>query len=161
MTRSRSSTRPIIQTGIDFGTSNSAVGISTNGSISLVPLELGETSIPTALFFNAEDHRTHFGREAIAEYTDGVHGRLMRSIKSILGSTLVDDTTVVAGHSLTYENIISLFLKHLREVALALQKLSVEWIKEAPEKYAALADPHAAFIKFIEVSEVGAESPSS
>ena len=51
--------------------------------------------------------------------------------------------------------------RHLREVALALQKLSVEWIKEAPEKYAALADPHAAFIKSIEVSEVGAESPSS
>ena len=117
MTRSRSCTRPIIQTGIDFGTSNSAVGVSTSGAISLVPLELGETSIPTALFFNAEDHRTHFGREAIAEYTDGVHGRLMRSIKSILGSTLVDDTTVVAGHSLTYENIISVFLKHLREVA--------------------------------------------
>lgn len=108
---------PIIHTGIDFGTSNSAVGISINGSISLVPLELGETSIPTALFFNADDERTNFGREAIAAYTDGAHGRLLRSIKSILGSTLVDDTTIVAGHSLTYENIISVFLRHLREVA--------------------------------------------
>ena len=107
----------IIQAGIDFGTSNSAVGISNNGAISLVPLELDETSIPTALFFNADAGRTHFGREAIAEYTDGAHGRLMRSIKSILGSTLVDDTTTVAGHSLTYEDIISLFLRHLREVA--------------------------------------------
>ena len=108
---------PIIQAGIDFGTSNSAVGVSTDGAISLVPLEQGETSIPTALFFNADAGWTHFGREAISEYTDGAHGRLMRSIKSILGSTLVDDTTMVAGHSLTYENIISVFLEHLRDVA--------------------------------------------
>ena len=44
--------------------------------------------------------------------------------------------------------------RHLREVALALQKLAVEWIRETPQKYAALADTNAALIQSIEVSEV-------
>ncbi len=43
---------------------------------------------------------------------------------------------------------------HLREVALALQKLAVEWIKEIPPKYAKLAEPNAAVILSIEVAAV-------
>ena len=50
--------------------------------------------------------------------------------------------------------------RHLREVALALQKLAVEWIRETPQKYAALADTNAALIQSIEVSAKG-ESTSS
>ncbi len=42
--------------------------------------------------------------------------------------------------------------RHLREVALALQKLGVEWIKELASKYAALAEPNAAVILSIEVA---------
>ena len=41
---------------------------------------------------------------------------------------------------------------HLREVALALQKLAVEWIKELAPKYAALAEPNAAVILSVEVA---------
>ena len=40
---------------------------------------------------------------------------------------------------------------HLREVALALQKLAVEWIKEIAPKYAKLAEPNTAVILSIEV----------
>ena len=43
---------------------------------------------------------------------------------------------------------------HLREVALALQKLAVEWIKEIAVKYAKLAEPNAAIILSIEVAAV-------
>ena len=42
--------------------------------------------------------------------------------------------------------------QHLREVALALQKLAVEWIKEIAPKYAKLAEPNAAVILSIEVT---------
>ena len=38
-----------------------------------------------------------FGRAAIAAYVDGLDGRLMRSMKSILGSSLVEQTTDVGG----------------------------------------------------------------
>ncbi len=44
--------------------------------------------------------------------------------------------------------------QHLREVALALHKLAVEWIKEIAPKYAKLAEPHAAVILSIEVAAV-------
>ena len=44
--------------------------------------------------------------------------------------------------------------QHLREVALALQKLAVEWLKEIAPKYAKLAEPNAAVILSIEVAAV-------
>gem|GEM_PF-6168083 len=42
----------------------------------------------------------------------------------------------------------------MREVALALQKLAVEWIKEIAPKYAKLAEPNAAVILSIKVAAV-------
>jgi len=42
--------------------------------------------------------------------------------------------------------------RHLREVALALQKLAVESIREIAPKFAALAEPDAAVILSIEMS---------
>ncbi len=44
--------------------------------------------------------------------------------------------------------------QHLREVALALHKLAVEWIKEIVPKYAKLAEPNTAVILSIEVVAV-------
>ena len=58
--------------GIDFGTSNSAMSWSAPGGLSrLIPLEGDAVSMPTAVFFNSEDHRTHFGRDAVAQYLAG------------------------------------------------------------------------------------------
>ena len=82
---------------IDFGTSNSATAIPDGDAMKLVELEPGFRTIPTAVFYNAEDETRCFGREAVAAYVDGFDGRLMRSIKSILGSDLIDQTTEI-GH---------------------------------------------------------------
>ncbi|RYF73607.1 MAG: heat-shock protein, partial [Comamonadaceae bacterium] len=55
--------------GIDFGTSNSAVACALPGdSARLLPIEGAATTLPTAVFFNAEDRSTHFGREAMSLY---------------------------------------------------------------------------------------------
>ena len=105
--------------GIDFGTSNSAVSASAGGAVTLVPLEEGRDSIPTALFFNAEEHRTAFGRQAVREYAEGTEGRLMRSIKSVLGSPLIEEKTIVGGRATGFEEIIAIFLGHLRGIAQA------------------------------------------
>jgi hypothetical chaperone protein len=104
--------------GIDFGTSNSAVSfIAPDGLARLVPLEGTATGIPTAVFFNAEDHSTHFGRDAIALYLAGVEGRLMRSLKSLLGSSLLEEETAVGTGVLSFKAIIARFLHELRERA--------------------------------------------
>ena len=101
--------------GIDFGTSNSAVSfVGADGLARLVPLEGVATAMPTAVFFNSEDHSTHFGREAVGLYLAGVEGRLMRSLKSLLGSSLLEEKTAVAGGMLSFRAIIARFLGELR-----------------------------------------------
>jgi hypothetical protein len=44
--------------------------------------------------------------------------------------------------------------RNLRELGLALQKLTVDWIREAPARYAVLPEKGCAFIERIEISEV-------
>lgn len=108
---------------IDFGTSNSAIGIPAEGGMRLVELEPGHRTMPTAVFYFTEG-RDHdgppraFGRAAQAAYVEGVDGRLMRSMKSILGSSLVDQTTDVGGgRGVKYIDIIAGYLRHLKTLA--------------------------------------------
>jgi hypothetical chaperone protein len=108
---------------IDFGTSNSAIAIPVDGHMQLVELEPGHPTMPTAVFYFVEGPETNgppraFGRAALAAYVEGVDGRLMRSMKSILGSSLVDQTTDVGGgRGARYLDIISGYLLHLKTAA--------------------------------------------
>lgn len=104
---------------IDFGTSNSAIGIPTSSTrMTLVELEPGYQTMPTAVFYNAEDHTRAFGRAAVKAYVDGLDGRLMRSIKSILGSDLIEQSTDVGhGVAIKYLDIVIGYLRHLKHMA--------------------------------------------
>ena len=101
--------------GIDFGTSNSTVGFIENGKPRLVRLEDGQVTMPSAVFFNFEDNRTHFGRRAIADYTENVEGRLLRALKSVLGTSLIGEKTRIKAHSIAFSDIIGSFLLYLKE----------------------------------------------
>lgn len=101
--------------GIDFGTSNSTVGFIANGRPRLVQLENGQVTMPSAVFFNFEDNRTYFGRRAIADYTENVEGRLMRALKSVLGTSLIGEKTRVKAHAIAFSDIIGSFLLYLKE----------------------------------------------
>ena len=104
--------------GIDFGTSNSALAwAGADGIARALPLEGDALALPTAVFYNAEDRSTHFGREAIALYLSGTEGRLMRSLKSLLGSPLLGEKTLVNGQLLSFSDIIARFLAELRQRA--------------------------------------------
>ncbi len=105
---------------IDFGTSNSAVAVQDGAAMRLVELEAGYGTLPTAVFFNADEGgRVSFGRQAVADYVDGYDGRLMRSLKSLLGSSLIESTTDLGnGSAMRYIDIIATFLRHLRTHAL-------------------------------------------
>ncbi|MBZ9705789.1 Hsp70 family protein [Mesorhizobium sp. ESP7-2] len=100
--------------GIDFGTSNSTVGVIRNGKARLVPLEGEQPTLPSAVFFNFEDGHTFFGRRAIGDYTDSIEGRLMRSLKSVLGSSLAHEKTRIKARQIGFIDIIGLFIGHLR-----------------------------------------------
>jgi hypothetical chaperone protein len=104
--------------GIDFGTSNSAMAwASDGGSARLIALEGDAVSMPTAVFFNAEEQCVHFGRDAVAQYLSGTEGRLMRSLKSLLGSALLRETTEVNHRQMSFQDIVATCLSALRERA--------------------------------------------
>ena len=109
---------------IDFGTSNSAIALPAEQGVALVELEPGHTTMPTAVFYAVEglssfqEPERHFGRAAVTAYVEGVEGRLMRSMKSILGSTLADQSTDVGGgRSVRYLDVVGSYLRHLRHKA--------------------------------------------
>jgi hypothetical chaperone protein len=113
---------------IDFGTSNSAIALPVRDGggdgVRLVELEPGQRTMPTAVFYaveglaSFEEPHRHYGRAAVAAYVEGVEGRLMRSMKSILGSTLADQATDVgAGRSVRYLDVVGGYLQHLKSLA--------------------------------------------
>ncbi|MBE1205791.1 Hsp70 family protein [Aminobacter carboxidus] len=101
--------------GIDFGTSNSTVGVIENGCPRLVALEGENVTLPSAIFFNFEDNQTALGRRAIGEYTDGAEGRLMRALKSVLGSSLVHEKTRIKARYIAFTDIVGMFVGHLKD----------------------------------------------
>lgn len=103
---------------IDFGTSNSAVAVPDGAALRLAPVEGAYTTLPTAVFFNTDEDTREFGRSALAAYIDGFDGRLMRSMKSILGSPLAENSTDLGdGSAIKYTDIIAIFVDHLKRSA--------------------------------------------
>lgn len=104
--------------GIDFGTSNSAAAwVAANGLAQVLLLEGQATTLPTAVFFNTEDHSTHFGRDAMAHYLAGTEGRLMRSLKSVLGSALMQESTAIGDQLVRFQDVVALFLDEVAQRA--------------------------------------------
>ncbi len=103
--------------GIDFGTSNSTVGCLRPGQPTLLTMEDGRITLPSVVFFNAEDSSTRFGRAGLNDYLAGYEGRLMRSLKSLLGSSLIDGQTEVHGRSLKFRELLGQFIGELKQRA--------------------------------------------
>jgi hypothetical chaperone protein len=101
--------------GIDFGTSNSAAAvIDGSGILRVIPLSAARSEMPTAVFFDAETHHVLYGEDAMQAYLCGHEGRLLRSLKSLLGSALMDEYTQVDGRALRFFDIVVLFFKELK-----------------------------------------------
>ncbi len=103
--------------GIDFGTSNSTVGWHRPGVESLIALEDGKITLPSVVFFNIEERRPVYGRLALHEYLEGYEGRLMRSLKSLLGSKLIKHDTSVLGSALPFKDLLGMFIGELKKRA--------------------------------------------
>ena len=100
--------------GIDFGTSNSAVAwVGANGLAQALAVEGAATTLPTAVFYNTEEGQRHFGRDAMEQYLAGLEGRLMRSLKSVLGSALMQETTAIGDQLVRFQDVVALFLSEL------------------------------------------------
>ena len=116
--------------GVDFGTSNSTVGWirpenhaapgqATQGASALLTLEDGKATLPSVVFFNADDDEVRYGRAALADYLAGYEGRLMRSLKSLLGTSLMDGQTEVGGRALPFRLLLAQFIGEVKRRAEA------------------------------------------
>lgn len=103
--------------GIDFGTSNSSIALANNGAISLVPVEDAQVTMPSALFFRRVDNKAFYGRTAVDLFFNRQPGRFMRSLKRVLGTSLMKQGTLVNGASMGFSTIITAFLKYLKTKA--------------------------------------------
>lgn len=104
--------------GIDFGTTNSAVSVlSAKNNSELIKFDNNST-IPTAIYFPEDGvYNPQFGKKAIKSYINGGEGRFMRSLKRILGTDLMNLKTEVDGVYISYDDIISKFIKYLKDTA--------------------------------------------
>ncbi|MCA1299975.1 Hsp70 family protein [Stappia indica] len=104
--------------GIDFGTSNSTASVlGADGESRLLPLEGASAVLPSTLFFSFEDPSVRFGRAAVGAYVEGVEGRLMRSLKSVLGSSTMAEKTTIKAKRWSFSEIIGLYLGQVKRRA--------------------------------------------
>lgn len=110
--------------GIDFGTTNSSAAISNGEKTVMVQLEQSFETIPTAIYFSNNKPEIYFGRDALYNAIDNEilsgfgekedSGRFMRSIKRALGTSLMNQGTVIKGQWITFDKIIGLFIKNIK-----------------------------------------------
>ncbi|MFV1491925.1 Hsp70 family protein [Phaeobacter sp. JH18-32] len=105
--------------GIDFGTSNSAAGVAVNGRPWLVEIEPGETTLPTAVFFDPDRRKMIIGRPATRALINGDEGRFMRALKSLLGTPLMYEKRRLNGELVDFVTIVARFLAELKTRAEA------------------------------------------
>ncbi|HEY9348270.1 MAG TPA: Hsp70 family protein, partial [Inquilinus sp.] len=100
--------------GLDFGTSNSTLGIVDSQGARLLPLEDAATTLPSAIWFDLVGGAPRFGRSAIDSYVESLDGRLMRSIKSVLGTPLIEEDTWVGRERIGFKQVIAIFLAEMK-----------------------------------------------
>ena len=107
--------------GVDFGTSNSTVSVPDGAGARLIALEGDHVTLPTAVFWDEDRGAPKFGRAAIEAYVEGDEGRLMRGLKSTLGSDLIHEKTRVGNRAIAFTQIIGSFFAHLNARLDAVQ----------------------------------------
>jgi hypothetical chaperone protein len=115
-----------VSCGVDFGTSNSTIAFYQGENLILVPVEDGRTTIPSAIFFERIDNTPHYGREAIKLFLERNKGRLMRSLKRVLGTSVMKQGTMVNGSPMNFNKIIGQFIKQLKDKAEAVAEQEIE-----------------------------------
>ncbi|SEW41051.1 hypothetical chaperone protein [Cognatiyoonia koreensis] len=103
--------------GIDFGTSNTAAAVMAGNTPYLIPVEPGETTLPTSVFFDTNRKVTTFGSTANAALIDGREGRFMRALKSVLGTPLMHERRQIAYEKITLIDVVARFLATVKQRA--------------------------------------------
>jgi hypothetical chaperone protein len=149
--------------GLDFGTSNTTLGLGDGGRPALARIEGDEVTVPSAIFFTPTTE-ARIGRAAMSAYLDGEPGRLMRSLKSVLGTSLIDEATQVGRQRVKFRDVIGRYVQIVkrraetatdREIDAVVHGRPVHFVDGDPEGDARAEDTLrtiAASIGFKEIS---------
>lgn len=114
--------------GVDFGTSNSAAAYMADGQVVHVELEPGRDTIPTSVFFDFEEQQILSGTLANQALLDGLDGRYMRALKSVLGTPLMSEKRMLLGRRTDFFDVITEFLKQVKTRAEASAGVSFDHV---------------------------------
>ncbi len=101
--------------GIDFGTSNSAAAYVEDGTVTRIRLDRDGDTVPSAVFFSIDDKSMAVGSVANAALIDRLEGRYMRSLKRVLGTSLMGERRTILDRKLDFYDIVSAFLKIIKD----------------------------------------------
>ena len=105
----------MITSSIDFGTTNSVVGINDNGKIEMIALGKESVETKTVLFYSFEDKQFYVGDEALDELKLDTLGRYLVALKSFLGSKDSIETTL-GTTTYSLEELISIIIRRFKNV---------------------------------------------
>lgn len=129
--------------GIDFGTSNSAIGVTVDGQPMLIDIEGGQTTLPSSVFFDSQEQIVRYGRAANTSLIKREEGRFMRALKSVLGTSLMHEKRYLLGKQITFVDVIAHFLREIkfraeaqfdRSFDYALSGRPVHFHSDSPQK---------------------------
>ncbi len=131
--------------GVDFGTSNSAAGYLQDAKPVLIELEDGQDTVPTAVFFDFDQRKMVIGAPANQALLEGLEGRFMRSLKRILGTSLMHEKRQLLNERISFVDIISRFLVQVKARAEAKTGLVFERaVSGRPVVFHGVDDPREA-----------------
>jgi hypothetical chaperone protein len=105
----------VLTASIDFGTTNSVVGINNNGKVEMVRLGRDTLETKSVLFYSFEDKSFYVGDSAIEELRLESIGRYFVSLKSFLGSAENIETTL-GTTTYSISDLISIILRNYKGV---------------------------------------------
>ncbi len=103
-----------VAAGMDFGTSNSAIGYVRDGQPVLHRFADGRTVTPSALFWSEDERSLLFGAQAEACFLAEDDGRYIRALKSILGTRLTEERTILGGRPWPFRQLLKRFIQDLK-----------------------------------------------
>lgn len=106
--------------GVDFGTTNSAIGVlSLEGKPVVIPIEGNSKMMPSTLYFPNYDSMVYVGAKAISEYLEWRDGRFIQSVKRVL----------------PFRNFTGTLIRATRYEASDLVAIILERLKKAGDRY--------------------------
>jgi hypothetical chaperone protein len=131
----------MVACGLDFGTSNTTLGVSTADGPALVALEGSSVTIPSAIFYTPNGAPPAVGRAAIRAYVDGTNGRLMRSLKSVLGSSLIHESTAIGRGRVSFRDVISQYVGIVKSRAEEVSGVAIDAVVHGRPVHFVDSDP--------------------